>query len=293
MNELIIGVAIEDAHISAGPVDFDTRKVVRTAVQRKKINQSGTANEIILAWAKVLIDVANLSNAKISNIGISLPGLCDYNNGIWLMDEKDRYNSLTNCNIKELLSAQLDISPAEIRMVNDAASFLQGEVFGGAGRGFKRSLGVTLGLGLGTARYANGIAENLSLCTSPFLDGVAEDYISIKWIISRYNALSGSLVKDMMELKQLAAEDPRVGKVFDEFAENLSQFLITFVRQNNPEIVVIGGFMESFNKFFFDNLADKMVKNGIKIPILRAILGEQASIIGAASTWYESSPLHV
>ena len=292
MNEQIIGVAIEDSHISVGLVDFETRKVIKGSLQRKRVDPFGSSDEIFTSWAKALKDVASLTSTEIGNIGIGLPGLCDYEKGIWLMDEKDRYNSLTGSNIKELLSARLEISPDDIRILNDAASFLQGEVFGGAGRGFKISLGITLGIGFGTAKYSNEVVEDLALFNSPFLDREAEDYISIRWLLERYRSLSGISVKDLSELKQIAVEDLRVAEVFDEFAQNLSHFLTSFIRQNNPEIVVIGGFMETCNRFFFDNLLSKMQQNGIKIPILRAILGEQASIIGAASTWYELSPLH-
>ena len=50
--------------------------------------------------------------------------------------------------------------------------------------------------------------------------------------------------------------------------------------------------METYNRFFFDNLTGKIAAQGIKTPILRAILGEQASIMGAASAWYDASPIH-
>ncbi|WP_423147660.1 ROK family protein [Rubrolithibacter danxiaensis] len=289
-NEIVIGVAIEDAHISAGIVDLETRKVIGSSLQRKRVNPSGSADEIISSWAKVLKDVAG-SASKVK-LGIGLPGLCEYDTGVYLMNDKGRYDSLYKSNLKELLSAQMGITPADIRLLNDAACFLQGEVFGGAGRGFRRSLGVTLGVGLGSATYVNGVVQDADLKDMPLFEGVAEDYISIRWLLQRFETLSGIKVRDMIELKQLAATDSRVQLVFDEFAENISQFLVRFISQHNPEIVIIGGFMETFNRFFFDNLTRKMPALGIRIPILRAVLGEQASVIGAASTWYEAKMIH-
>lgn len=288
MSEPIIGVNIEDNHISVGLVDIETRKVVRNTVQRKRVDPAGSADQIITNWSKVLRDVAG--NSK--KIGIGLPGECDYQSGILLLNEPGRYNSLYKSNLKNIFSTALGTTPADVKIMNDAACFLQGEVFAGAGRGFKRSIGVTLGVGLGSARYNNGAVEDADLHDSPLFDGIAEDYISIRWLLSRFKDLTGIDAKDLSELKQHATTNNYVAQVFDEFSTSLSHFLTTFIRQSSPEVVVVGGFMETYNKFFFDNLTGKIAAQGIKTPILRAILGEQASIMGAASQWYDASPIH-
>jgi len=288
MSEPIIGVNIEDNHISVGLVDIETRKVVRNTVQRKRVDPTGSADQIITSWSKVLREVAG--NSK--KIAVGLPGECDYVSGVLLLNEVGRYQSLYQSNLKNIFSTALGTSPNDVKIMNDAACFLQGEVFAGAGRGFKRSLGVTLGVGLGSAKYNNGLVEDADLHDAPLFDGVAEDYISIRWLLSRFKDLTGIDAKDLSELKQHATTNNKVAQVFDEFSISLSQFLTTFIRQNNPEVVVIGGFMETYNKFFFDNLTGKIAAQGIKTPILRAILGEQASIMGAASAWYDASPIH-
>ena len=288
MSEPIIGVNIEDNHISVGLVDIETRKVVRNTVQRKRVDPAGSADQIITSWSKVLREVAG--NSK--KIAVGLPGECDYVSGVLLLNEVGRYQSLYQSNLKNIFSTALGTSPNDVKIMNDAACFLQGEVFAGAGRGFKRSLGVTLGVGLGSAKYNNGLVEDADLHDTPLFDGIAEDYISIRWLLSRFKDLTGIDAKDLSELKQHATTNNKVAQVFDEFSISLSQFLTTFIRQNNPEVVVIGGFMETYNKFFFDNLTGKIAAQGIKTPILRAILGEQASIMGAASAWYDASPIH-
>ncbi|MDB5013933.1 MAG: hypothetical protein JWQ25_2135 [Daejeonella sp.] len=288
MSEPIIGVNIEDNHISVGLVDIETRKVVRNTVQRKRVDPTGSADQIITNWSKVIREVAGSSK----KIGIGLPGECDYESGILLLNELGRYTSLYKSNLKNIFSTIVGSTPADVKIMNDAACFLQGEVFAGAGRGFKRSIGVTLGVGLGSARYNNGVVEDADLHDSPLYEGIAEDYISIRWLLSRFRDLTGIDAKDLSELKQHATTNKYVAQVFDEFSTSLSQFLVTFIRQSSPEVVVIGGFMETYNRFFFDNLTGKIAAQGIKTPILRAILGEQASIMGAASQWYDASPIH-
>lgn len=47
MNELIIGVAVEDSHVSIALLDFETRKIVPNSLKRIKVNASANANEII------------------------------------------------------------------------------------------------------------------------------------------------------------------------------------------------------------------------------------------------------
>ncbi|MBC8052855.1 MAG: ROK family protein [Sphingobacteriaceae bacterium] len=288
MSEPIIGVNIEDNHISVGLVNIETRKVLTETVQRKRVDPTGSADQIIATWSKVLQEVAGGSK----QIGIGVPGLCDYNTGVYLHKDTNRYFSLYKSNLKEIFSSAIGAAPQDVKIMNDAACFLQGEVFGGSGRGFKSSLGVTLGVGLGTAIYANGIVTDANLHSSPFLDNTAEDYISIRWLLSRFTQLTGMPVKDMSELKQYADTDSRFKDIFEEFSANLAQFLIAFIRKNSPEVVVVGGFMELYNRFFFDSATAKVAAAGIKLPVLRAILGEQASILGAASAWYSASQIH-
>ena len=289
MNEPIIGVNIEDNHISVGLVNIETRKIVPNSVQRKRIDPLGSADQIIATWSKVLKDVAG--NSK--KIGISLPGVCDYETGVFHGVTGNRYDSLKNQNFKEVFSGIIGSDSSNVKMMNDAVCFLQGEVFVGSGRGFKSSLGVTLGLGLGSAIYSNGVVTDAELYNYPLYDGVSEDYISIRWLLRRFNELTGIEAKDLTEIRQYADTNPAVAQIFEEFATSISVFLERFIYKHNPEVVVIGGFMEVYNRYFFDSLTEKMSALGIKIPVLRAILGEQASIIGAASSWYNASQLHV
>jgi glucokinase len=290
MSEPVIGVNIEDSHISVGLVNIETRKVIPDSVQRKRVDPKGSADQIIAAWTKVLREVAGECN----RIGIGLPGQCDYETGILqtIMNDTSRYSSLYHKNLKQIFSSALNTSTENVKLMNDAACFLQGEVFSGSGRGFSKSIGITLGVGLGSAIYANGVVTDANKHSSPFKGSTAESYISVKWILRRYNELSGSNATDLSDLRNVADSDSRVTQVFEEFANNLSEFLLSFIKETNPEVVVIGGFMELYNRYFFDSLTDKMTAMGVRIPVLRAVLGEQASIIGAASAWYDATPIH-
>ena len=89
----------------------------------------------------------------------------------------------------------LDISPSGIKFMNDASCFLHGEVFCGAAYKCEEALGFTLGTGLGSAIYKNGIAEDGEMWCSAYKDGIAEDYLSTRWFERRYKELTGKDIK--------------------------------------------------------------------------------------------------
>ena len=287
MAEPIIGINIEDNHISIGLVDIESRKIISNTVQRKRVNPSGSEEQIIATWTTALKEVAKDSE----KIGIGLPGKCEYETGTMLMNDAGRYNGLYQKSLKKIFAGIIGTSTDNVKIMNDAVCFLQGEVFGGSGRGFKSSIGITLGIGLGTAKYQNGVVTDERLQNMDINGREAEDLISIRWLLQRFKELSGIDATDLMQMKQHEA-NPQFQQVFDEFAKNLAAFIILFVRQSSPEVVVVGGFMETCNRFFFDSLASIVLVEGIKVPILRATLGEQASIIGAASAWYSEAQIH-
>ena len=101
------------------------------------MNSKGSAEAIIISWADVLkISLKAAPNSKI--VGIAIPGPFDYQNGVSWMLRLNKYDSLYNFNIKELLMQRLYPLVKDILFVNDAACFLQGEVFAGAGKGYNK-----------------------------------------------------------------------------------------------------------------------------------------------------------
>ena len=69
-------------------------------------------------------------------------------------------------------------------MMNDASCFLKGEVFGGAAKGYNHVIGITLGTGLGSATFKNGVVYDGDLYYTPFKESTAEDYLSTRWFIN-------------------------------------------------------------------------------------------------------------
>ncbi|HNC13901.1 MAG TPA: ROK family protein, partial [Cyclobacteriaceae bacterium] len=216
-------------------------------------------------------------------IGIAMPGPFDYANGISLIKGLDKYEALYKLNVKQILSQRLSISPNAILMMNDAACFLRGEVYYGAAKGYQDVIGITLGTGTGSAMHHHGVTHDANLGPAPFMDSIADEYFSTRWFVKRYQEVSGQSVKDVKALADLYPSDANVKEIFKEFVKNLAVFLEGFVNAEKPQVIVMGGNIAQCSSLFLNDLTAQLAARNITIPIVRAELGEEAAILGAAS----------
>lgn len=286
-NSVVLGVDVGGSHITVALVDLHTRAVVKNSLARIHVNSHGTATEIIATWSEIMHQVISRSEVTVDKIGIAMPNPVDYETGISYIKGIDKYDALYGLNLKELLAAQLNLTASDIRMKNDAGCFLQGEAFGGAAKNFNSAIGLTIGTGIGTARYHNEVANDADLWHSPFKNSMVEDYISSRWFVNRYKEISGKTVKNVKELSLQFQQDAHVRAVFDEFAVNLADFLTSFVALDKPEVIVVGGNIANASTLFFPAVEGYLENRNVKTPIHKAVLGEEAAIIGAASCWYQ------
>jgi len=281
-DSVVLGIDIGGTHITGALVDVNTRTVDRNSRKRKYVDAGQSAENIISAWCDI-INMAFTDRPHLSKkICIAMPGPFDYDRGISLIYEQDKFKSLFKLNIKNILASRLNISSGSIKFINDASCFLQGEVFCGAAEGYEEALGFTLGTGLGSAIYKNGIAEDAQLWNTTFKNGIVEDYLSTRWFVSRYKEISGKVVTGVRELKEMNDSDGSVQQVFDEFGENLRLFLISVANKENYDIVVLGGNISNAISMFLPALENNLPRD---IKIKKSMLGEEANLIGAASCW--------
>lgn len=285
-NSTALGIDIGGSHITAALVDLGTRTIIEGSWNRTRIDSQGAAADIIASWSAVISEVFTKAPAGIKHIGIGMPGPFDYERGISLMKGQHKYDALYKLNVKNLLADKLGIQPEQIRFINDAGCFLQGEVFSGAGKNYQRVIGLTLGTGLGSAVYRDGVANDANRWCSPFKDGMAEDYLSTRWFVKRYQEVSGETVPDVKALVARIAVDDSIPELFNEFARNLATLLIDFVQAEQPEAIVIGGNIANAADLFFPLLITTLQQHQINIPVVTASLGEAAALIGAASLWH-------
>jgi glucokinase len=281
---VVLGVDIGGSHITVALVDLHKRSVVAGSGKRKLVNARGSASQIVDAWCEVITAVFTGMPAESRRIGIAMPGPFNYEEGISLIEDQDKFRSLYKMNIKLLLAERLGMAAESIRFVNDAAGFLQGEVFCGAARHYRRVLGFTLGTGLGSALYKEGVAMDADLWKTSFLNGIAEDYLSTRWFTGRYAELNGESISGVKEI--LEENDQAIIKqLFLEFSENLGAFLLPQLSHFKAEAVVFGGNISNAHAHFLPALEQFFKNRQIKIVLKKAELNEDASLLGAASCW--------
>lgn len=280
-----LGVDIGGSHISAAIIDLQHKKIIPHTFKRNKINAHQEVDQIITAWADVLKEVIGSDQGFSARIGIAIPGPFDYEQGVSLIKGQDKYDALYGLNVKKLLAKKMDLPADHIQMMNDAAAFLQGEVFAGVAVESRRAVGVTLGTGLGSARYIEGNSMDAALWCQPFKAGIAEDYLSTRWFVKRYQEISGKQVSNVKKLSEKYASDEHVVQVFSEFGRNLGEFLSTWISEDKPEVVVLGGNISNAIDFFLPEVKAYLNRNSLETGIKKAALGEEAALIGAASLW--------
>jgi glucokinase len=279
-NNIVLGVDIGGSHITAAMVNLDTKQAIPASRIRIQVDSGATASEILHTWALFLKQA--LSGQKgVKKIGIAMPGPFDYEKGISLIIAQSKFKDLYGVNVKQYLATELGLPQDEIYFVNDAEAFLRGELFSGETRQIDRAIGLTLGTGLGSARCIEGEVEDANLWCSPFLNSIAEDYLSTRWFIEKYATLTGKKVKDV---KQLTCE-PGSHKelVFNEFGKNLALFLNEFILRDQPEVVILGGNISNSFDLFSGELHRHLADFPFQVSIKCSVLGEDACLVGAAS----------
>lgn len=284
-NPIVLGVDIGGSHITAALVNLETGELLPESRQRIHVNSDEAAEFILDNWCKVINDAFTTLGSRKKRIGIAMPGPFDYDQGISLIKDQDKFKTLYQVNIKNELAKRLKIEPEDIRFINDAAGFLQGEVYGGAARGVERVAGLTLGTGLGSAFCRNGHAEDAALWNAIFKEGIAEDYLSTRWFTAKYLELTGKTIRGVKELNLSECGEQPVQQIFEEFGRNLAQFILFLLKENPWEAIVLGGNISNAHACFMSYVQQELDKNQAVVEIRIAELKEDASLIGSASCW--------
>lgn len=281
---IVLGVDIGGSHITAALINLDTRNLIPGSGIRRLINSQADAEKILSDWCRVINDVFKIQTGISQKIGIAMPGPFDYQQGISLISDQDKFQSLFQINVKNALASRLDIQANSIRFMNDAACFLQGEIFCGAVKKYQNVIGLTLGTGLGAAYYKGGVAHDAALWKTAFQDGIAEDYLSTRWFVNRYQQISG---KSIDGVKELIEECPAsyVKEIFKEFTINLGEFLMPIIKQFESQAVVFGGNISNADAYFLPSLQKMLAHNKVNVQLSKGLLNEDAALIGAASCW--------
>ncbi len=276
----IVGIDIGGSHITMAQVDPEKREIISSTYVREHVNSFDDKETIFSVWISAIGKAAHDLAKEDLLIGIAMPGPFDYENGISLMLH-GKFLDIYKVNIKEELAKRLSVSTDQIHFVNDAAAFMEGEVFGGCVQGFKKIFGVTLGTGLGTTFYDGELATDEDLWDSPFKDSICEDYLATRWFVNRYQELTGEQISGTKDLLDKPAEIQ--ARIFDEYADSFAEFIVKYVDHYKPEVLVIGGNIAKAYPHFEARFIQNLTKNNINLPVKISAIFEDAAILGAAS----------
>jgi glucokinase len=285
-GQFVTGVDIGGSHITAALIDIIERKIVPSTIVRLSINAGGEVAEIIDTWSKC-IDQSG-KEAKAQQICLAMPGPFDYEEGISGIQGQAKYEKLFGRNVKELLGEALQLPKSSVYMDNDAACFLHGEVFAGNAREYhdEKVIGITLGTGLGSAVYNKGRAYSADLWDMPFKGKIVEEFLSTRWFLKRFEELTGEQVHGVKDIAAQVGQNEKAQAIFNEFGENLSEFLLEFIRRESPVAIVIGGNISKAYDLFKEKLLPAIHGYDPSIKIHLSSLGEEASLLGAVGSWH-------
>lgn len=195
-KEFVLGVDIGGSHISAALVDAVDGTVLEETFCKKGIEAGASAHEIIEQWLETLhCSLSKQSAYRLKGIGIAMPGPFDYENGICRMTGVNKYQFLYGINIKQLLKSRLDTAhDVPVIFENDAACFGIGESSMKGTAHYEKVVVITLGTGFGAGfifhhqllKEGTGVPPGGCLYNIPFKNGIAEDYISSRWLMKTY-----------------------------------------------------------------------------------------------------------
>jgi glucokinase len=288
-SEFILTYDVGGSHVSAGLCSLPQLELIRLA--------SGPLHNIdsfagFVDLLHRLGSEAAGSEDNLAGASLAVPGPFDFAAGVSLMEHKLQY--LYNQDLRGALATAFGWQPSQLRFLNDAAAYLLGEVGRGAVEGATRTVGLTLGTGVGSAfaihgrhvTEGKGVPPGGEIWNYPYAGGTVEDLISTRRLKADYAALTGS----DMEVAEIAAEAPNdhaARQVFEDFGLHLGQVLHDVIAPFHPDMVVIGGGISRSAPLFLP-IAEREI-HGLNFKVVTSKLLDQAPLVGAAQFWREET----
>jgi glucokinase len=258
------------------------------------IDSSGAADKILNTFAQTIS--THLGQAQTSNLlGVALgfPGPFDYPAGICLVEGVEKYGAIYGLNMREALCARLDLGELPILFRNDAEAAVVGEARYGAGRHYRRLIGVTLGTGCGSAFLVDGVPMTSGPGVPPngwlypmlFRGLRADDVFSSRGLQARLQAASVTErnVKDAAAAAR--AGDIRSRQVFERLGVDLGLFLNSHAVAFAAEAILVLGRIAGGMDLFGPSL-----RQALSVPALSGERGPDAALLGAADLLFYHSP---
>ena len=256
-NKSIVALDVGGSSVKSGLVLGDTVDQLKTT----SIDSKGDSETIIATFSDIINSYSALNN--IEGIAFSMPGPFDYERGISYMGPgQKKYEAIHGLNLKKSLLEKIP-KTYQISFRDDGESAIVGEALFGAGRPYERLLGITLGTGIGSAfvvagqpRYSGeGIIENTPLYDCLWENERADEVFSIRGLTSRLYKIG--FIGEPKKAFELARSNQEIKTVFENWGNDLGQFLNAYATSFQAEAVLVQGGLSGA----FDLFGDQMQKH--------------------------------
>lgn len=289
---MIIGADIGGHHIAAALVDGATDAVVDGSYRHRATDRKASAEALIAEWAAVIDELADLAGGRVDGVGVAMPGPFDYAAGVAHFEGNDKFEGLNGVNVRDALRERTR-APHDIRFLNDATAFAVGCCRMGDAPRTGRAVALTLGTGLGAAFVEDGVPviagegapPDGSLWHLPFKAGIADDYVSVRWILDQAREVLGPTAEGVAELATRARRDPAIAAIFEAYGENLGAIAAPWLVSFGADGVVLGGRITGAFDLFAPSLERILESAGAVVSIRTHPNTEDAAIVGAAATF--------
>ena len=258
---------------------------------------------------------AGVEKQSLGGFGLSFPGIIEPRTEKILSTPAGKFDDAKNLNVPALVEKLLGLPT---RLCNDANAALAGEWHFGAARGYRSTIMMTLGTGIGAAAIIDGVLlrgqHGQAGCLGGHLTanwqggvclcgnlGCAESEASTWALPAQAQAqpdfaasrLARANVLDYAAVFRAAAHGDKVAtELRDRALRVWSVALVNLIHAYDPEVAVIGGGIMRSGKIILPAVRRHVSKHAWtpwgKVKIKPAALGNNAGMFGVASLFGES-----
>lgn len=310
-----IGIDLGGTNIKVGVVDEENRLVGKRSAKTRPFERSWQkVVEEMAATTTGLLEDLGIGASECIKMGIGSPGMIDHINGV--VDFAGNFG-WTDVPLLAEMRRYFDLP---LRMSNDANCAVLGEAVAGAAKGARHVLMITLGTGVGGGVIADGhlqeggssggmeLGHTLLVmggedCTCG-RKGCLEAYASARALTDHsrraaqqhpesamHELCRGDLdnMNGTIPFKAARLGDAAGQQLVDDYIAYLGEGIISFINIWRPEKILIGGGISNEGDPLILPLQEYVRprvfggEKGYVAPIERAVLGNDAGVIGAAA----------
>lgn len=283
-NQILV-FDVGGSHIAAGL--FHPSREALGAIHTLPVRETGGGAHFLSAFETLAASILP-DSIRCDGVAVAIPNPFDYREGVSYMRHK--YQQLYGKDLRRDLAQRLECDPVRIHFLNDAASFLIGELCQGAAIGVDRAIGITLGTGVGSAFAVDGkivvsgrgVPPSGEIWNLAYRCRTVEDFISTRAIQRTYNQLTG-VHAEVRDIAALAVQDSLARQSFEILGAELGRLLRDICIDFAPQRIVLGGRISRAANLFLPAAEKEVSDPAIQLRI--SDLFERAPLIGAGMSW--------